>query len=130
MRSVGREDTGAERRCAELLVSVSTAWEQHPPHILGKPDFFFPKAHLALFVHGCFWHGHENCPRRLKNPETHATYWAAKIQGNRRRDRRVARKLRLMGVAVFTVWECQLRTGRLPPRLLNKLDEARRKQHL
>ena len=72
----------------------------------GKPDFVFPKSKLAVFVDGCFWHGHA-CGRNLK-PKRNAEAWRKKIEGNQSRDRRNARILRADGWRVVRIWECTL----------------------
>ena len=83
----------------------------------GKPDFVFAPARLAVFVDGCFWHGH-HCSRNL-SPKRNASYWRNKILANRRRDRRVSRVLRAAGCHVARLWECQL--ARSPDRCLSRL---------
>lgn len=80
----------------------------------GRPDFVFAAARLALFADGCFWHG---CPRHHRMPRTRRAFWRAKVEGNRRRDRRVDRALRALGWSVLRVWEHDLRAGRLPATL-------------
>lgn len=81
-----------------------TDWRRHLP-LPGRPDFAFPREKLAVFVDGCFWHG---CPRCYRAPETRSEFWRQKVDGNRRRDRRVARQLRQRGWRVARVWECSL----------------------
>jgi DNA mismatch endonuclease (patch repair protein) len=71
-----------------------------------KPDFVFPELKVAVFVDGCFWHG---CPNHGTKPKTRASFWLAKITGNRARDRRVNRALRGRGWTVVRVWEHELR---------------------
>jgi DNA mismatch endonuclease, patch repair protein len=80
-------------------------WRRNFP-LLGKPDFVFPKQRLAIFVDGCFWHGHR-CGRNL-SPKKNAALWGQKIEGNQRRDRRYTRKLRAAGWRVIRIWECLL----------------------
>ena len=94
-----------------------TGWRRHWP-VTGRPDFVFPKAKLALFVDGCFWHGH-NCRvfRHLQNVD----YWKAKIERNKRRDRRVNRALRAAGWVVIRAWECQLKDPRRILRRISRL---------
>lgn len=72
----------------------------------GKPDFIFPATKLAVFVDGCFWHGHD-CGRNLR-PKRNASAWRNKITGNQQRDRRVAQRLRALGWRVIRIWECAL----------------------
>jgi DNA mismatch endonuclease (patch repair protein) len=74
----------------------------------GKPDLVLKKHKIVVFIHGCFWHGHENC-RRGNKPKTHKKYWNAKIEGNVARDRKNSIRLGSTGWRVFTVWECELK---------------------
>lgn len=113
IRSKGNKST--ELKVVSLLRHHGfTGWRRHWP-VVGRPDFVFPKAKVALFVDGCFWHGH-NCRvfRHLQNQD----YWTAKIERNKRRDRRVSRALRAAGWTVIRVWECQLKE---PSRMLRAL---------
>ena len=105
VRSSGNETT--EVRMARLLRRARLqGWRRRLP-LPGKPDFAWPNERVALFVDGCFWHGH-NCGRNL-SPRTNADAWREKIDNNRRRDRRVSRQLRTKGWSVIRIWECQLR---------------------
>jgi DNA mismatch endonuclease (patch repair protein) len=72
----------------------------------GTPDLIFPSLHSVVFVHGCFWHGHY-C-RISYQVKSNAAFWEKKISANQRRDRRVIRKLRKLGWACFTVWQCSI----------------------
>lgn len=83
----------------------------------GKPDFIFPKLKLAVFVDGCFWHG---CPKHATWPKSRAAFWAAKLTGNKARDRRVNRELRKRGWKVLRIWEHELKR-RNEPRLVRRL---------
>lgn len=82
-----------------------TGWRRNFP-LLGNPDFVFPKSKLAVFVDGCFWHGH-GCDRNLK-PKRNAQFWREKIVGNQRRDKRNTKALRKAGWRVIRIWECTL----------------------
>ena len=120
MRAVKRRDTTPELRVAQLLDEQRIAYRRDAADLPGRPDFVFDQAGVALFVHGCWWHGH-HCPRGDRVPKTNRAYWLAKITRNRRRDRRVTRQLRERGWSVWAVWECRLKSGGLPTRLLNRL---------
>jgi len=105
VRSSGNETT--ELRMARLLRTAGLkGWRRHMP-LPGRPDFVWHGERVALFVDGCFWHGHD-CGKNI-SPKTNAAKWREKIEGNRRRDRRVARQLRARGWSVVRIWECQLR---------------------
>jgi DNA mismatch endonuclease (patch repair protein) len=73
----------------------------------GRPDVVFGKARVAVFVHGCFWHGCPTCTRNL-SPRTNSAYWQAKIEGNRERDARNEAALTERGYTVLVLWECDL----------------------
>ncbi|MBH1628207.1 DNA mismatch endonuclease Vsr [Stenotrophomonas maltophilia] len=73
----------------------------------GRPDIVLPKYRTVVFVHGCFWHGHD-CPL-YRLPKTRPEFWQAKIDSNRSRDRRVGDQLKSLGWHVVEVWECSLR---------------------
>lgn len=82
-----------------------SGWRRHA-RLLGRPDFSWPRERVAVFVDGCFWHGHD-CGRNV-TPKTNAEAWREKLEGNRARDRKVARVLRRKGWKVIRVWECEL----------------------
>ena len=93
----------------------------HVKDLPGRPDLVFPRYRAAMFVHGCFWHGH-SCPL-FKLPATRRQFWEGKIAGNRSRDARDLAALVTAGWRVLTVWECALRSpSRLP--LNTVLDQA------
>ncbi|MEM6328666.1 MAG: very short patch repair endonuclease [Planctomycetota bacterium] len=117
MAAVKSRDTGPELLVAKLLRQAGIRFRRDVSRLPGRPDFLLHRAGAVLFVHGCWWHGHD-CRRGQRTPKTNREYWQAKIARNRRRDRRVARELRARGYAVWTVWECSLKSGRLPTRLL------------
>jgi DNA mismatch endonuclease, patch repair protein len=76
----------------------------------GRPDLVLPARRTVVFIHGCFWHGHEHC-RYFCLPTTRRDWWTAKINGNRARDQRVEGELLALGWHVVTVWECALKTA-------------------
>lgn len=85
--------------------------------IYGNPDFVFPKAKIALFADGCFWHGH-NC--RNVTPKDNSAYWANKISANKSRDKEVSKYFVKRGWKVIRIWECDLRSKNIK-KLLKKL---------
>jgi DNA mismatch endonuclease (patch repair protein) len=80
-----------------------------------RPDFVFPRLHVAVFVDGCFWHG---CPKHATWPRTRAKFWKTKIEGNRVRDHQVDRQLRRLGWKVVRVWEHELKQKNRPMLLM------------
>jgi DNA mismatch endonuclease (patch repair protein) len=104
-----------------LRASKLKGWRRNYP-LPGKPDFVFSASKLAVFVDGCFWHGHD-CGRNLK-PKRNAQAWRKKITGNRLRDRRVSRKLRALGWRVIRIWECAL--ARIPEICLQRIQRLLR----
>lgn len=117
MQSVRREGTDPELRFADLARSLNRPFLQHPQELPGRPDFIFPELDIVVFIHGCFWHGHERCKKGLILSKTEPSYWKAKVERNKRRDRRVSRELRRAGYRVYVIWECQLKRGMLPTRI-------------
>jgi DNA mismatch endonuclease (patch repair protein) len=101
---------GRENRDTELaLIRVMrdngiTGWRRNQP-VFGKPDFVFPRAKLAVFVDGCFWH---QCPRHSKVPANNHAFWMKKLERNKKRDRLVNRVLRRDGWRVIRIWEHEL----------------------
>ena len=91
-----------------------SGWRRHVNRLPGRPDFYFPDEALAMFVHGCFWHG---CPRCYRPPKSNTRFWRKKVEGNRERDARVLRQLRSKGVHAFTIWEHELADARWIARL-------------
>src|SRR5208283_3568744 len=102
----GKRNASTELKLVSLLRADRMHGWRRNSSLLGKPDFVFPKQKLAVFVDGCFWHGH-GCGRNLK-PKRNAVLWRQKIGGNQYRDRRVTRTLRSAGWHVIRIWECVL----------------------
>jgi DNA mismatch endonuclease (patch repair protein) len=108
IRSRGNKDT--ELALAKLLRRHGVkGWRRHQP-IFGRPDFIFPRARLAVFVDGCFWHG---CPKHETKPKNNRAFWRRKLAANKDRDRLVSRILRAYGWRVIRIWECALKKNPL-----------------
>ena len=108
MRAVKARDTAPERVVRRLLRGIAPGYRLHRPDIPGKPDIVYLGRKRAIFVHGCFWHGHD-CPRGARSPKGNAEYWSAKIGRNRTRDRLVRERLQQQGWQALVIWECELR---------------------
>lgn len=121
MRAVKSRDTGPERAVRAMLRHVAPGYRLNRADLPGKPDIVYVGRKLAIFVHGCFWHGHD-CPRGARMPKTNADYWRAKIARNRARDARTLAAYAAMGWRTLVVHECELKApGALAARLEEKL---------
>lgn len=116
MSRIRGKDTKPELAVRSLLHRLGYRFRLHRKDLPGTPDIVLPGRGIAVFVHGCFWHGHA-C-KRDKMPKSKTTYWAEKIEANRRRDARKRRALRSLGWSVVVVWECELKR---PEKLAAKL---------
>ena len=111
MRAVRSRDTSAELAVRRLLRGLGlTGYRLHRKELPGKPDVAFIGRKKAIFIHGCFWHGHD-CVRGNRPPVTNAIYWRSKIERNRQRDAVHLRDLAKLGWSALTVWECELRNA-------------------
>lgn len=107
MARVRGKNTRPEMIVRRLVFGSGYRYRLHNPQLPGKPDLVFPGRRKVIFVHGCFWHGH-NCPRGSRLPKTNADYWRMKIERNRERDAANTAKLEAEGWGVLVIWECQL----------------------
>lgn len=108
MRAVKACDTTPEMIVRRLVHSMGYRYRLHRKDLPGKPDLTFQSRRKVIFVHGCFWHGHD-CKRGARVPKTNQDYWETKIAKNRERDKRHDGDLRREGWQVLVVWECQIR---------------------
>lgn len=107
MSGIRGKDTKIEVTVRKALFARGFRYRLHDPRLPGKPDLVFPRYRAVVFVHGCYWHGHE-C-RLFRLPATNTAFWQAKIDGNRVRDMRTRQCLLDAGWRVCVVWECALR---------------------
>ena len=110
MRRVRAKNTTPELAVRRLLTARGARYRLHRPDLPGKPDIVLGPRRLAIFVHGCFWHGHD-CARGARIPKTNRDYWLAKVARNRARDAASRAALEAAGWRVETVWECELKDG-------------------
>ena len=103
MRSVRTAETEPEVRLARALAAICLSFRRNDPKILGRPDFTFPDARLAVFIDGDFWHGRKWFEEGAA-PATNTQFWIAKFERNRRRDREVTSALRREGWSVIRLW--------------------------
>ena len=108
MRAVKSRDTTPELAVRAMLRKIAPGYRLHRADLPGKPDIVYGGRRLAIFVHGCFWHGHY-CPRGARAPKANADYWRAKIARNRARDEKTLAAYAGMGWRALVVYECELK---------------------
>jgi DNA mismatch endonuclease (patch repair protein) len=108
MARVRSKDTAPEMFVRRLVFRMGYRYRLHAPDLSGRPDLVFRSRAKVVFVHGCFWHRHQNCVS-TRDPKSRQKFWREKLDGNRLRDARNQRALVRAGWKVMTVWECQLK---------------------
>ena len=106
MKRVKQKHTAPELIVRKALHGRGLRYKIGDRKLPGSPDLSLPRYRVAIFVHGCFWHGHD-C-RLGRPPTTNIDYWGPKIEANRKRDARKEQQLRDLGWRVFTLWQCQI----------------------
>lgn len=112
MSGIRGKNTKPELVVRKALYSQGFRYRLHVKDLPGKPDIVLPKYRTVIFVHGCFWHGH-NC-HLFRLPSSNRDFWRAKIKQNQENDRKAVRALRKDGWRVIAVWECALRGRKRP----------------
>ena len=107
MSRVKNKNTRPEMMVRSMLHRMGYRFRLHRRDLPGAPDIVLPRHRKVIFVHGCFWHGHD-CPRG-KRPSTHTEFWDAKLDANIARDRANREALEKEGWKVLVVWECELK---------------------
>lgn len=107
MSRIKGRDTAPEMVIRRALHSRGFRYRLHDKLLPGCPDLVFPKHQAVIFIHGCFWHGHD-C-KLFKWPTTRRDFWQEKIGQTRRRDEKAERELRALGWRTLVIWECSLR---------------------
>ena len=108
MRAVKSRDTRPELLLRTMLRSIRSGYRLHRADLPGKPDVVYGPRRLAIFMHGCFWHGHD-CKRGARPPKENAAYWTGKIARNRARDAANLTALQALGWRTLVVFECALK---------------------
>ena len=106
MRSVKSRNTKPELIVRKIAHSLGRRFRLNVKRLPGTPDLAFAKDKKAIFVHGCFWHGHD-CKRGARTPKTNRAYWEAKIARNRARDASALAELEAIGWTALVIWECE-----------------------
>ncbi len=111
MSQIKGKNTRPEILVRKFLFANSLRYRLHDKRLPGKPDLVFPKYKKVVFIHGCFWHGHESCQYFII-PKTRTEWWIAKINKNKSNDLKAIISLLEKGWEVITVWECDLKPAK------------------
>ena len=122
MRQVKGRDTSPELKVRKALTALGVRYRLNRKDLPGTPDIVMAGRRLAIFVHGCFWHGHD-CPRGSRVPKANRDYWLAKVARNKARDVAAEAALIELGWRVETIWECDLKNAEALDERLRRLVE-------
>ena len=108
MSAIKSKNTKPEIAVRKLLHSMGYRFRLHRKDLPGSPDIVLPKYKTVIFVHGCFWHRHENC-KYASTPKTRQEFWEAKFRDNINRDKLNQENLSSKGWKIIVVWECEIK---------------------
>jgi DNA mismatch endonuclease (patch repair protein) len=122
MSQIKGKDTKPEILVRKFLFSNGIRYRLHDKRLPGKPDMVFTKYKKVVFIHGCFWHGHENC-KYFVVPKTRTVWWLNKINCNKKKDAESIDALKKQGWKVITIWECELKPNNKENKLKSVIRE-------
>jgi DNA mismatch endonuclease, patch repair protein len=125
MSSVPSHNTSLELQVRRAVHTAGFRFRLQRKDLPGNPDLVFVQYRLAVFVHGCFWHGHD-CLRGNRKPASNQSYWTKKLERNKQRDAETRAKLKALGWKTYVVWGCEIEKDTAT--LLQKLRRLRRNQ--
>lgn len=108
MSQIKAKDTKPELIVRKFLFANGFRYRLHEKTLPGKPDIVLKKYKTAIFVNGCFWHGHQNC-KYFVLPKTRTEWWMQKITNTQKRDQKAKTELHTLGWHTITIWECELK---------------------
>ena len=112
MSAIKSKNTKPEIAVRKVLHSMGYRFRLHGKDLPGSPDIVLPKYRTVIFVHGCFWHRHENC-KYATTPKTREEFWESKFKENVIRDKSLQKKLSAIGWKIIIVWECEIKDKNL-----------------
>lgn len=124
MSRIRSRNTRPEVLTCAAVHRMGYRFRKHVTDLPGKPDMANKKVKWAIFVHGCFWHSHDNC-KLASSPKTNTAYWTEKLKRNRDRDESKLYELRTRGFRVLVIWECEVRDGNTMQRALRTFFTSR-----
>ena len=122
MSAIKSKNTKPEIVVRKILHSMGYRFRLHGKDLPGSPDIILPKYKTVIFVHGCFWHRHENC-KYASTPKTRPKFWESKFGANIKRDRNNQKNLINLGWKIIIVWECELKKTHYLKDLFLKINE-------
>ena len=125
MSHIHGTDTDIELLVRKRLHANGFRYRVNVKELPGKPDILLPKYRTAIFVNGCFWHGHKDC-KYYTIPKSNTDFWISKVSRNQERDQEVWRQLEAKGWAVIIVWECQLKKSVINETISRLVEEIHR----
>ncbi|MBM6634446.1 DNA mismatch endonuclease Vsr [Leclercia adecarboxylata] len=109
MKLFKSKDTKIELKIRKPLFARGLRYRLYNADLPGKPDMYFPKYNAVIFIHGCFWHGHDNCCPISHIPKNNQSYWRNKIGKNKERDMRNQKNIASKNIRVLIIWECAIK---------------------
>ena len=106
MSAIKSKNTKPEIKVRKILHSMGYRFRLHSKDLPGSPDIVLPKYKTVIFVHGCFWHRHENC-KYASNPKTRKEFWNKKFTENKKRDSEIQEKIKILDWRSIVIWECE-----------------------
>lgn len=128
MSQIKGKNTKPEILTRKLLFSNGFRYKLHDKKLPGKPDIVLPKLKTAIFIHGCFWHGHEGCKYYVV-PKTRTKWWLEKIERNKEKDLESIAALSNRGMKIFTIFECELKPDKREKNMSKLLKWLKKMQH-
>lgn len=125
MSQIRSTNTKPELIVREYLFKEGFRYRLYDKNLPGKPDIVLPKYKTAIYVHGCFWHGHEGC-KYFKIPKTRTEWWKSKIEKNKIRDNNNKIKLSLEGWNVIEIYECELKSTKKKETLTRLIEHIKK----
>jgi DNA mismatch endonuclease, patch repair protein len=122
MSKISGKETKPEITVRKFLFSQGFRYRKNDKRLPGKPDIVLPKYKTVIFVHGCFWHGHQNC-KKSALPQTNHEFWKNKIQKNIERDKSKQKELKKLGWKAITIWQCRIKNKTLFEKGMKKIVE-------
>ena len=123
MSRIRSKNTKPEITVRKFLYQQGFRYRLHVNNLPGTPDIVLPKYKTVIFIHGCFWHGHDNC-KYAATPKTRTDWWLSKINSNKERDNKIKLSLKELNWTVYEIFECELKNNKLKclEKLVNRLN--------